>query len=360
MNFKLRSRSIPLNPFLVILVLVMAISISDLNASDSTFRYHYQLLGKEDQQLYKRIQDCVELCGDTLQDVPDSFAQIDHIFDYVLLDNPRFFYCLPSYALVTNTRNDIPYRHDMTFSYEKIEKKNERTRNIVDSILTILQSIDDPRSDYDIVKGVYEYLGRNCLYDEAYPDQSLYSVLVEKRGVCAGFAKSFAYIMELAGIPCVTATGTLEGQRHSWNMVRLGDNWYHIDVTASTSLADSKDAFYSFLCVSDQQLFKTHAADSNTPLPSAISGDKEYFQRNGRRMNIWIYDEFLKMLEDACSKSESTLTIKFGTQTAMDNAKLVLFGQSRIFDAFDSAGISKSTVDYSIEKELLLLSIKLK
>ncbi len=50
--------------------------------------------------------------------------------------------------------------------------------------------------------------------------------------VCQGFAASFQYLCELAGIECYAVTGKLDDVNHMWNMARLDSKMYIVDVTA--------------------------------------------------------------------------------------------------------------------------------
>ncbi|MDD4006927.1 MAG: transglutaminase domain-containing protein [Sphaerochaetaceae bacterium] len=344
-----------LRRLLAITVVCIAAALC-LHSAAQPYCYHRTLLSSSEQDLYTRISDCIELGGSSIEDVPSSESVLNKVFDYVLLDHPGFFYCLPEYTVITNTRNGVPYRYDMEFSFDSLSSHASRYKSILSSISTILSRIGSNVSEYDLVRGVYEQLGRNTVYDESYPDQSLYSVLVCGRGVCAGFAKAFACIMDFSGIPCITVTGTLEGQNHSWNMVRIGGKWYHIDVTSSASLSDSGDAFYSFLCISDTQIAQTHVADPSIPLPSAISNDLEFFQKNGRKLNQWNFASFKKMLHKATG---SSLSVKFGSPSSLDDAISDLFTKSQIFEAFKAEGINLSTVNYSINRDFSILTISL-
>lgn len=53
--------------------------------------------------------------------------------------------------------------------------------------------------------------------------------------VCEGYAKAFQYLCELSGIECYTVTGKMAGGTgagpHMWNIVRLDDKSYVVDVT---------------------------------------------------------------------------------------------------------------------------------
>lgn len=67
---------------------------------------------------------------------------------------------------------------------------------------------------------------------DAPENQTLYSGLVNGQTVCAGYARTFQYLMNRLDIPVIYVTGTTDtGEAHGWNIVKCGDNYYNVDVT---------------------------------------------------------------------------------------------------------------------------------
>ena len=56
---------------------------------------------------------------------------------------------------------------------------------------------------------------------------SAYGCLVKGKAVCEGYSLAFNAIMLELGIP----TKRMSGGGHAWNMVKIGNRWYHVDVT---------------------------------------------------------------------------------------------------------------------------------
>lgn len=61
---------------------------------------------------------------------------------------------------------------------------------------------------------------------------SAYGVLIEKRGVCLGFASAFKYIADRLGIPCKCIIGKYAGAGHAWVGVQLDGVWRQLDISA--------------------------------------------------------------------------------------------------------------------------------
>ncbi len=95
-------------------------------------------------------------------------------------------------------------------------------------------------------------------YDEnSDMNQSAYSALVLGRSVCAGYARSFQYLMQQLGIPCYYCTGT-SGEDHAWNIIKLDQTYYNVDVTWD----DTNPATYDYFNKSDQEFANTHVRTS--------------------------------------------------------------------------------------------------
>jgi len=54
-----------------------------------------------------------------------------------------------------------------------------------------------------------------------------YGFFVKKKAVCSGYAQAFSAIMYQLGIPCTDVSSG----GHIWNKVKIGNTWYHVDVT---------------------------------------------------------------------------------------------------------------------------------
>lgn len=60
-----------------------------------------------------------------------------------------------------------------------------------------------------------------------------YGFLTGRKGICLGYASTFHLLMELCGVECLTVEGSSHGgaDDHAWNLVKLEEEWYAVDVT---------------------------------------------------------------------------------------------------------------------------------
>lgn len=129
----------------------------------------------------------------------------------------------------------------------------------------------DSMSDYQKVKATWDWMIENITYDR---DTYYYKYLGEpekgnvKYGisphsstgiidglvVCDGYTAIFNRFMRIAGIESREISGTSWGGSHAWNQVKLGGQWYNIDVT----WGDEDDDFFPASANYDYFLVGTH------------------------------------------------------------------------------------------------------
>lgn len=96
----------------------------------------------------------------------------------------------------------------------------------------------DGKTDYQIIKGIYDYMTANIAYDytnkgnTGYKLQyTAYAALVNKTSVCQGYATLFYRLALSYGIDARIISGKSHGENHAWNIVKLGGKYYYLDST---------------------------------------------------------------------------------------------------------------------------------
>ncbi|HOP10300.1 MAG TPA: transglutaminase domain-containing protein [Oscillospiraceae bacterium] len=121
-------------------------------------------------------------------------------------------------------------------------------------------------SDYQKIKIIHDYIVKNgnldalAGEDAAYSETVAYSVLASDIAVSDGYADAFQLLAGIAGIETRVIVGTVNSQRRVWNLVKLNDSWYHIDIVADDR-ADMTDGTlnYDYFMISDTRIALTHS-----------------------------------------------------------------------------------------------------
>ena len=229
-------------------------------------KYFYNQLEEPSKTIYKALETNKENMitgtykiefGNTFSDILDSTNGQNELGNYYqsaieayTYDNPDVFYLSPSkmylnietttfgssttYNVFINNGSDANYFTD-EFSSEA------QVRSAINSIEQVKNSLVSRRTGniYEDIKMVHDYLVDNIEYDTSLSKNNIYDVygaLINKVAVCEGYARSFKYILDEMGIPCVLVIGTGtnsrgETERHAWNYVEINSNWYAVDCT---------------------------------------------------------------------------------------------------------------------------------
>ena len=112
------------------------------------------------------------------------------------------------------------------------------------------------------VLAIYNYLISEVAYDAgninnigSVLSHTAYGALVNKKAVCEGIANAFCCLAKKSGIECAFVSGIANGCEHAWNMIRIGQNYYHIDATWDIrNHANLLIKTYDYFCLCDRDL----------------------------------------------------------------------------------------------------------
>lgn len=107
-------------------------------------------------------------------------------------------------------------------------------RDMLAAILTEMELTfgDHPRTEADTVLYLHDYLAHRYSYDtrpEAEANADAYTLLRDGRGICQAYALTFLALCQGAGLEADLVVS--DAMDHAWNHVRVGGEWYHVDVT---------------------------------------------------------------------------------------------------------------------------------
>lgn len=161
-------------------------------------------------------------------------------------------------------------------------------------------------TDYEKVKFFHDHLVQNVesSTDDPYAD-SVYGALVKKKALCEGYAKAFSYLCNIAGIENMIVTGKTDVD-HMWNMVKLEDSWYHVDVGWDKPAAALKKLYpdmilYQYFLATDSVVENNRVISTALGQPPAAdNAEMSYFRRE--KLYAESYDQALSIIEASCAK----------------------------------------------------------
>ena len=177
---------------------------------------------------------------------------------------------LSTHRVVLSNGDNSNCLKDNFYDRNKIESK----LNLVESIRYSMEKQLEGFSDYEKIRQVHNWLIDNVEYDEYFEAEEPYSIsgaLTEGKAVCEGYARSFKYILDGLGIPCILVSGTGtnsngETESHAWNYVLLEGEWYAVDVTWDDPVIIgngyvSNSIYYENFLKGQNTFFRNHTED---------------------------------------------------------------------------------------------------
>ena len=169
-------------------------------------------------------------------------AAITEVFSLVINRNPEFFYVSNSFSLSIYSDGDIAtVNPQYLYEGDSLTAVQNEFASLVDEICA---HVPNTLSDYEKVLLIHDYFVANYSYDTRIYDSSAsaeanfdaYSFLKEKTAVCEGYTLAMIAVMDKLGIECDAATS--RDMNHTWNYIKLGENWYHLDITHDDPVTD--------------------------------------------------------------------------------------------------------------------------
>ena len=128
--------------------------------------------------------------------------------------------------------NSSYYTLEYTITYLSTYDQEEALTEAVDAALEELNLTND--TEYTKVYKIYNYICDNVDYDYTSSGtlkHTAYAAMCNKTAVCQGYALLFYRMCKEAGLSVRYITGTGNGGAHAWNIVKIGDYYYNLDVT---------------------------------------------------------------------------------------------------------------------------------
>ena len=250
----------------------------------NVFEYYYDQLSSNDQFFYRKLLLELAHRSDRFTIPLPAKPNVHRVMEAIRYDHAELFYLE---ALGRYTWYEMPggsvvmeFEPDYRFSAAQTRELERTIRAEADRVIRAVGS----RSPRAMALYFHDWLVRECVYTTSdggrHFAHRLDGPLLHRRCVCEGFAKAFKYLCDSVGVPCMEVSGEANGGGkigpHSWNIVRIGSRYYHVDVTFDNHDTAFERADFcsraSFL-VSTQMILRNHTPDREFTLPNCPGED---------------------------------------------------------------------------------------
>ena len=164
------------------------------------------------------------------------------------------------------------------------EEIKEHQKALKSRVEKLARPVKD-KSEWEKEKYVHDFICENVHYDKLKKSYSheIIGPLGQGVGVCEGIAKSVKVLCDALGIWCMIAVCGNNPEkgikyRHTWNIVTIGGNYYHLDATFDNTLGnDKKEIRYDYFNLDDKSIFRDHEP-LIAPAPKCEEGDHFYYK----------------------------------------------------------------------------------
>ena len=187
-------------------------------------------------------------------------------------------------------------------------------------------------SEWDKEKYVHDFICENIRYDKLKKPYSheIIGPLGHGVGVCEGIAKSVKILCDALGVWCIIAICGNNPEkgikyRHTWNIVRINGQYYHLDATFDNTLGKNEDGStsirYDYFNLDDKNIFRDHEP-LIAPAPPCPDGNHFYY-REKKLSFTKLEDVYKRALQAAKKGREFTFHWRGGYLTREVLADLV-------------------------------------
>ncbi len=331
--------------------------------------FFYNNLDKNEKIAYEIIVEKAKLFPEKIRIPLLDDGGIENVYEAVIYDNADLFFL--SENCITETRGGdrcyfLPGYSMTGAEYNVACQEMEQIKNFV------LTKTENLESDYEKELFIHDYVIDRCEYVDKTGNtySSAYGCMVKGFASCEGYAKAMKYLLDAAGIENHLVIGDIVEENkkigHAWNMVRIGDSYYHLDATWNDPLKDAMENKYAYFNVTDKEIEKTHTVEER--FKGVCNSEKEnYYVKNSVYFSAYdgqARDKFISELARQICLGNTTMSVRFQNDEAMKDAMESLFDMNGIYSIIMSAGVmtdrslSRDNVLYAVDEvhRILLIS----
>ena len=224
--------------------------------------FYYTKMTKQQQAAYHVIMQGANALADEFQIPRIESAELYDVFFRLRLDHPEIFWMTGyKYKYYQDSPNLI-FVPEYLFDKNKIREHQRAMSSRVEKLARAAKDL----SEWEKEKYIHDFICDNVTYDKlkkAYSHEII-GPLGQGVGVCEGIAKAVKVLLDALGVWCVIAICGNNPEkgikyRHTWNIVRIGGAYYHLDTTFDNTLGKSdkvEDIRYDYFNLDDGHIFK--------------------------------------------------------------------------------------------------------
>ncbi len=288
-------------------------------------KFYYQALNSEKKKIYKELyegfknhQKTIKIHTDKTKISPRDVADIAVC---VYNDTPSFYYLdVTKYSYI---QTPFGYLYSQNYNYSKETIKSLDTKLSRGLAIFNQKYISDTMNEYQKEKVIHDYLVKTVTYDDKaikaddYVDEAfnVLGPLLKKKAVCWGIACAFKLLCDYCKIKSFVVIGDTipkeNGDGHAWNMVKIDNETFHVDVTWDIKDKGDISFCYDYFNLDDKLMSFDHVWDS--PLyPKCTSVKQNYYYKN--HLYVKTPEQLSDYIAKKLSSKQNYIAVKFANK----------------------------------------------
>ena len=241
--------------------------------------YYYCQLDREKRGVYDAMLAGMEALAPGIRVPRLDGPELSDIYLRLKLDTPLLFYVTGFQYRWMPGADHVELLPEYLFDKGKIRQHRQAVAARLDRLARPLQG----KSDRDKELSIHAFILENVRYDKLKKPYSheIIGPLTQGVGVCEGIAKTVKALCDAVQLPCIVALSEAAPERgvkyrHTWNVITVDGQRYHLDATFDNSLQRGTPR-YDYFNLDDRHIFRDHET-LVLPLPPCTA-DKGYYYR---------------------------------------------------------------------------------
>lgn len=126
------------------------------------------------------------------------------------------------------------------FLFDTVDEVKAAFKAVNKRVKKFTAGVNDEWDDLHKARYLHDMLATQAEYTDTSDDieHSAYGALVNSKAVCQGYTHAYGLLLKTCGVDSTIVVSSK--MKHEWNMVKIGGNFYHVDVTWDDPTEDDR------------------------------------------------------------------------------------------------------------------------
>lgn len=323
------------------------------------YKAYRQQLSFLQKGIYDSILKGLMEMRESIKVLGTDIDSLNTILEYIRHDCPWLFYLGNKVDFQTNSS-----RHSTVIvpTYLYVSSSRNTLNNQLLTAQGQFAAAIKRNNPWEQVVAIHDYLCRRVAYKESgVESHSIVGPYLRGESVCEGIAKCFKALCDELGLESCVVTGKAKSsyeaqyyENHSWNQVKIEDQWVNVDVTFDLTLSERNFIRHDYLFLSDEQIKFSHIKTLDNGI-KCVADHYDYFRVNQLIMaNQMEFVEFLKR-----NIQQNIFAVEIKLPNTNDIEKVEQKVLDNVQKALQSLNLNRQVM-IGINKELLVFSVEIR